>query len=101
MEIVVPRCSRSMAIVVLALRARTTMAIERLHLGTTISIERRHSVIIMFHYRTPNYSRILTFRPTITELIKKRVFPQQIRQSDITEHPIIVVLTFRPTKRQL
>ena len=50
MEIVVPRCSRSMAIVVLALRARTTMAIERLHLGTTISIERRHSVIIMSHY---------------------------------------------------
>ena len=33
MEIVVPRCSRSMAIVALA--------IERLHLGTTISIERR------------------------------------------------------------
>ena len=28
MEIVVPRCSRSMAIIVLALRTRTTMAIE-------------------------------------------------------------------------
>ena len=50
MEIVVPRCSRSMAIVVLALRAWTTMTIERLHLGTTISIERWHLVIIKLLY---------------------------------------------------
>ena len=54
MEIVKPWCSCSMAIVVLALWPQTIMAIERLHLGTTISIEHWHSVIIMFHYGCPS-----------------------------------------------
>ena len=49
--------------------ARPTMAIERLHLGTTISIERQHSAITMFHWPLTLYLVLNDFAISFLDII--------------------------------